>query len=180
MAFRVFMFAASLLLSAVGAANAAIINYSSNPFPAFQADVKIYGQSSSGSFSLTPGVAQTESVWLYDTFFNPQATFSNEPALVDLNLNGVDMQVPFLASATQGGQHYAFTPNGTVSFNIAGVGIVDVTGIGVTTNIFDPLHAGPTQASFYLRPADVPEPLTLSLFAAGLGGLFVSRRRAWK
>lgn len=180
MKFGRIVWAVSCLAACAVGALAAPINYSSNPFTAFQGDVWIEGQPSSGTFTLTSGVAQTESVWLYDAFWNPTATFSGETALLDLNLNGIDHQIPFLVSATAWSGAYTFTANGTVSYDLAGIGIVDVTGISVTTGIYDPLHAGPTQASFYLEPSDVPEPLTLSLFGAGLAGVFAARRRARK
>jgi hypothetical protein len=79
--------------------------------------------------------------------------------------------VPILGSATAFSAQYSFTPGGTAHFDIPGVGIIDVTAPAVVTSISDPADAGPTQADFFLEPAAVPEPASLTVLAMGLAGL---------
>jgi len=158
-------------------AHAATINFSSDP-GFISGQVSIGGVAVSGSFELTPGVGQSQTVWGYYLFVNPTTTFSDVPFSLDLNLNGVTHAISFLASATALGGEYSFVSNGTTLFDLAGIGIVAVSGISVVTNISNPGDAGPTQANFFLRPTtSAPEPGTLALLGLGLAGLGLSRRR---
>jgi hypothetical protein len=112
--------------SMVGAstADAATISFSSNPIPLFPGSgVEITSQLASGSFNLTPGVHATESVWLYETFTNNPATFSNLSFPLSLTLNGVTGSVPFLASqATPSSGTY--TSRQTALCNLIFLGLV--------------------------------------------------------
>lgn len=173
-------FAAAVAVSAIStAASAVTVNYSSAGNSINDGGLWIEGSPLSGSFDLSPGVSQDETVWSWFLFANPTQTFSGKTVDLELTLNGVSHTIPFLASATEASGAYSFAANGTVQFTIAGVGIVEVTGIDANTTISDPAHAGPIAATFLLERTvtGTPEPTTLALVGAGIAGLAVKRRK---
>jgi PEP-CTERM motif len=169
----------ALLTVMASTARAVTITYSSNPFGGSLSSppLLIAGTSSSGSFGLTTGIHETETVWAYFEFVNPTTTFSNLPYTLGLTLDGVAGSVPILASGVADSGQYSFEPDGTADFDIPGIGIIDVTALAAVTSINNPADAGPTQADFFLEPTAVPEPASLALFGVGFGGIAVARRR---